>query len=252
MHESEQPLRPSWFVTLTYSPDAIPATGTLDPDDPTRFLKRLRRRIEPRRLSYYLCGEYGDTTERPHYHAVLYGPQFLDRDHISDRHGAPVYQSDFLTSTWGHGLTELTGLTYGAARYVAGYVRKKVRQRDDPDHYLRVEPETGELHSLKPEFGRMSRRPAIGNRWIKRYWRDTYPRDFVVIDGTPLKPPRYYDRWMDQIHDECWDCTEHQSIMYDVRRQRHIDAVEITDEKLIMKEKVHRAKVHLFQGRAAI
>jgi len=37
-----------------------------------------------------------------------------------------------------------------------------------------------------------------------------------------------------------------------VREQRYTDIVEIGDEKLIMKEKVHRAKVALFQGRSAI
>lgn len=141
------------------------------------------------------------------------------------------------------GLAEFTGLTYGAARYVAGYVRKKVRQRDHPDHYTRVDPETGELVELEREYGRMSRRPAIGRRWIERYWRDVYPRDFVVMEGRELKPPRYYDKWMEKHRPD---------VMMAVKEQRLIDAVEIGDEKLIMKEKVHRAKVALFQGRGRI
>lgn len=255
VHEGEEPARPSWFVTLTYAPEKLPLNGTLNPRDPTLFFKRLRRAVEPERVSYYLCGEYGETTERPHYHAVLYGPEFLDRTVLTVRSGAPVFQSPSLEAAWGLGLCELTGLTFGAARYVAGYVRKKVRQRDSPDHYLRVDPSTGELVDLQKEYGRMSRRPALGRRWIERYWQDVYPRDFVVMEGKELKPPRYYDKWMDEDHvrEPCpGGCRVHQSIMAEVREQRIKDAVEIGDDKLIMKEKVHRAKVALFQGRKAI
>jgi len=89
----------------------------------------------------------------------------------------------------------------------------------------------------------MSRRPAIGKRWIERYWRDVYPRDFVVMDGHELKPPRYYDKWME---------VNHPDVMFQVKEQRLVDLVEIGDEQLIMKEKVHRARVALFQGRAAV
>lgn len=49
--------------------------------DAQKFIKRLRQRIvrnpstertEDRYLRYYLCGEYGETTFRPHFHALLY------------------------------------------------------------------------------------------------------------------------------------------------------------------------------------
>lgn len=236
-------MSPAWFATLTYSPEKVPENGSLFPRDFTLFVKRLRKEFYPERISYYVAGEYGDQTARPHYHAVLYGPDFLDRDVLTHRHGAPVYKSQHLEAVWGLGLCELTGLNYAAARYVASYVRKKVRKRDDVDHYTRVDPETGELVELEREFGRMSRRPAIGERWIERYWRDVYPRDYVVMDGCELKPPRFYDKWMDK---------KHPGVMCDVREQRYKDLVEIGDEKLIMKEKVHRAKVALFQGRSGV
>lgn len=234
---------PAWFVTLTYAPEKIPEYGSLAPRDVTLFLKRLRGMHEGSRISYYVAGEYGDETSRPHYHAVLYGAPFLDRSIHTYRHGVPVYRSECLEQAWGVGLCEFTGLTYAAARYCASYVRKKVRQRDDPSHYDRVDPDTGEIVGLSREFGRMSRRPAIGRQFIEKYWRDVYPRDFCVVDGKEVKPPRYYDKWMDEFHPD---------IMYDVRVQRYKDLVEIGDDKLIMKEKVHRAKIALFQGRDAV
>lgn len=233
---------PAWFLTLTYKPEELPANGSLDPVDPTLFLKRLRRRVETR-FSYYLAGEYGEKTERPHYHAVLFGCSFLDRDHLCDRNGAPVFRSDQLDAAWRHGLAEFTGLTYGAARYVAAYVRKKVRQRDKPEHYTRVDPETGELVELQREYGRMSRRPAIGRRWIERYWRDVYPRDFVVMDGFELKPPRYYDKWM-ELH--------HPRIMMEVRERRIAEAKEVSEQELLAREKTHHSKVNLLERRDAV
>lgn len=234
---------PAWFVTLTYSPEKLPEYGSLVPRDITLFVKRLRREFSGERISYYVAGEYGEKSARPHYHAVLYGARFLDRDLLTLRNDAPVYRSESLERHWGHGLCEITGLNFAAARYVASYVRKKVRQRDDPNHYVRVDPSTGELIDIEREYGRMSRRPAIGRRWIERFWTDVYPRDFVVMDGKEFKPPRYYDKWMEEFHPR---------VMMDVKEQRLKDIVEIGDEKLIMKEKVHRAKVALFQGRSAV
>lgn len=234
---------PAWFVTLTYRPENIPDNGSLFPRDFTLFVKKWRSTHPGERFSYYVSGEYGDLNDRPHYHAVLYGAEFLDKEILTDRHGAPVYRSESLETTWGHGICEMTGLNYAAARYVASYVRKKVRQRDDPNHYTRVDPKTGELVQLEREYGRMSRRPAIGRRFIEQFWSDVYPRDFVVMDGKPLKPPRYYDKWMENFQPQ---------IMMDVKIQRLADIVEIGDEQLIMKEKCHRARVNLFQGRAGV
>jgi len=254
VHEG-QVTSPAWMVTLTYAPEKLPEFGSLRPRDPTLFFKRARE-ASPYGFSYYLCGEYGDRTSRPHYHACLFGVPFHDREYLLSRHDAPVYRSDSLDAWWKHGLCEFTGLTYGAARYVAAYVRKKVRQRDAPEHYERVDPATGEVVLLEREYGRMSRRPAIGRRWIERYWRDVYPRDFVVMDGRELKPPRYYDKWMSQGHSvdsPCGgSCLEHVQLFQDVQEQRYRDMVEIGDEKLEMKEKVHRAKVALFQQRGSV
>lgn len=242
MHEA-QVREHAWFLTLTYSDEKLPENGSLRPDDLSAFIKRLRTKFPPRSLSFYGCGEYGESTDRPHYHAVLCGPALLDRDYFTHRSGSPVWLSETVASAWGHGLHELTAVTYGAAQYVAGYVRKKIRKQDNPDAYLRVNPVTGELHQVEQEFSRCSTRPAIGRLWIERYWRDVYPRDYVVMDGKEFKPPRYYDKWMEENQPE---------IMAEVREQRIKDAREIGDEKLIMKEKIHRARVALYSKRDKI
>ncbi len=243
VHEGQT--RPSsWFTTLTYAPENVPGYqegdsrvhGSLDPEDTRRFIKRLRKRTR-QQVGYYLCGEYGDVTQRPHYHALLFGPSFPDRIEHTVRNGAPVWVSKSLDDTWGLGLSELTALNFSAAKYVAGYVRKKVRKSESPHFYERVDTATGELQELIPEFGRMSRRPAIGRTWIERYYTDAYPHDFVVVDGVPRKPPRYYDKWMQDNHPE---------MMEEVRHQRWQDAERLDDEKLIMMEKVHRNRDRFF------
>jgi len=75
-HE-QQTSKFAWFVTLTYA--ETPLNGSLDPKDTQLFIKRLRRKYKTR-ISYYLCGEYGETTQRPHYHLCVFGHAFKDRD----------------------------------------------------------------------------------------------------------------------------------------------------------------------------
>ena len=250
MHESTVN-SPAWFVTLTYDNENLPHNGSLEPADPRNFLKRLRRRI-PGRIQYYLCGEYGDLTQRPHYHAVLLGADFPDRRLLRGTGPGQVWTSDILDRAWSHGLCEFSAVTFASCSYVTGYVRKKVRKQDDPDHYLRFHPETGELHEMVPEFARMSRNPAIGLTWLKKYWRDVYPRDHVTVDGRKFKPPRYYDRAMVDPRHKFPDISleERWELMYDVMMQREAD--EVSTQVLRNRERNHQTRVNLFKKRDKI
>lgn len=127
----------STFVTLTYAPENIPLGGTLNPEDTKNFLKRLREDIYPKKIRYYLVGEYGDETFRPHYHLALYG---LGPEH-----------ADLIGAAWGMGHVYCGDLTPESAGYVCGYVVKKMTKKDDP-----------RLGGRHPEFARMSLRPGIG------------------------------------------------------------------------------------------
>ena len=61
----------SSFVTLTYADAPV----SLSKRDCQLFLKRLRKRCGSFR--YYLAGEYGEESGRPHYHACIFGLDFL-------------------------------------------------------------------------------------------------------------------------------------------------------------------------------
>ncbi len=232
MHES------NLFITLTYDEENV-GDGSLRATDLSRFVKDLRSRNPASRFSFFGCGEYGEQSQRPHYHALLFGFDFLDRYSSPDVSRPNVWGSQDLESLWGRGRTEIGSVTMASASYVAGYVRKKVKNA----RYARANPLTGEL--FPPEFARMSLRPALGKRWIEKYWSDVYPRDFVVVDGIEAKPPRYYDKFMD---------AEHPDIMEEVRQARFEEAMDnpVSSYAMNAGEKMHEARHSLFQGRKRV
>lgn len=140
------------FWTLTYDPEHWPSNGSLDPEDARNWLKRLREKVGYRSLRYYLVGEYGDQTWRPHYHAALFGvPNCRTPDLQRTRRGCSCDVCQAIRSTWQKGNVFGGELTTESAAYVAGYMTKKMTSRDDP-----------RLQGRHPEFARMSLRPGIG------------------------------------------------------------------------------------------
>jgi len=139
-------------------------------------------------------------TERPHYHIILFGMNFPDkypwRKTVS---GTQLYRSNYLEKTWTHGNAEISEMSYEAALYVAGYCLKKITGDMAHEHYKRYDLETGEILWLPPEYCEMSTNPGIGYTWLKKYGdTDVYPHDRVIINGSPQKPPRYYDEKLKQ------------------------------------------------------
>lgn len=190
------------FLTLTYDDDKIPEEGHLAPRDLCLFLKRLRKRANPPKLRggkrtnvirsrgsitrdqagsirYFACGEYGDRTGRPHYHALLFNCGFTDLSPI----GEDKYTSEIVSELWPHGLHQLGVATPGkAATYIAKYHLKQSGRGDhDADGVWRPAP-----------FMRVSTRPAIGYEWLKRYKADLTYGYLVDHKGYKQPVPRTY------------------------------------------------------------
>lgn len=131
------------FVTLTYDRAHIPGNWSLQPDHVRLWLYSFRKAIRPLRVRYFLCGEYGEESFRPHYHASLFGVS-----------GATVvnnkFVADIIRDTWGRGFVQVAEFTHLTAQYVAGYTVKKLKDRKD-----------GRSWNCE-EFARMSRRPGLG------------------------------------------------------------------------------------------
>jgi len=126
LFESEQ-YKDKWFITLTYDEKNNPRT--LVKKDLQLFIKRLRKHCGPKKIRYYAVGEYGDETARPHYHAILFGPD----EEVLKAHYVPYlqkYQSALLKEIWPFGLHDLGSVTVESIQYVAGYVHKKLYGKD--------------------------------------------------------------------------------------------------------------------------
>lgn len=156
------------FVTLTYSDECMPrladGRGNLEPKHLQDWLKRIRwswdneqkelRKNAPTRIRYFACGEYGDETERPHFHVAIFG---YPTCHFGNTRPRPRGQACCprcaeLEKTWKHGQIFAGTLEMHSAQYIAGYVTKKMTSADDP-----------RLDGRHPEFSRMSLRPGIGH-----------------------------------------------------------------------------------------
>lgn len=149
------------FVTLTYSDETLPKTSqslpTLDPKDLQLWLKRFRKRIAPSTIRFYATGEYGDETQRPHYHVALFGYPNCSHGNsrYSNRRTSCCLHCDLIRDTWQNGNIYVGDLNISSAQYVAQYVTKKLTDKRDP-----------RLMGRHPEFGRMSLKPGIGSDFM--------------------------------------------------------------------------------------
>ena len=127
------------FITLTYedAPDAI------SKEDLRNFIKRARHHYNFR---YFACGEYGGKTHRPHYHACIFGEDFLAaRDGVAYIN-EELYTNNKLAKIWKHGMITIAEFNMSTACYVAGYVMKEAGDEDT--------------------FRVGSNRPGIGHDWF--------------------------------------------------------------------------------------
>lgn len=179
------------FVTLTYDDAHLPAFGNLVKRDLQLFIKRLRNEYGAG-IRFYGCGEYGDVNRRPHYHVVIFNYSPNDKTlYKRNKRGEPLYNSVSLSRIWSNGFVVIGDVTFDSAAYVARYVMKK--QTGKNVHLYDVVNGDGEIFRRNPEFAVMSRRPGVGLGWYKKYGKETYTHDNVIINGRKVRPPRYYD-----------------------------------------------------------
>lgn len=200
-------------------------------------MKRLRK-AHGGKIRYFVCGEYGDTTNRPHYHAIIYGCDFPDRvQHSKNAQGHVLWKSEALTRLWGLGHCLIGSLTYETAAYVARYVIKKVNGERAKTHYTRVNPVTGEIFEIAPEYINMSLKPGIGGDWYAKYKTDLFPSDFAVFKGRRLAVPRFYSRKLEAENPKAFRKIKSARVR---RAARHLS--DQTPERLAVRKEVLLAK----------
>lgn len=229
------------YITLTYR-DASVSSPSLQHGDFQKFMKRLRqffrRKKKIQNIRFYMGGEYGELNRRPHFHALIFGADFLDKyPWRKNANGDQLYRSPELETLWTLGDSTLGAVTFESAAYVARYVMKKITGDLAEPHYTHID-ENGEIHHLKPEYNTMSRRPAIGKNWLNKYFNDVYPQDHVISNGHPSKPPRYYDKELKRQDDKLFE-----SIKTARTTTYRATAADNTPRRLAAKEKVAAARL---------
>lgn len=129
------------FVTLTYNDESLPENPNRKNQsrDVQTFLKRLRIRL-PQKIRYFICPEFGDKTERLHYHGILFGVSAFDTAAIND--------------AWGNGFVQLGECNPKTIAYCTKYILKGDSRSDK--------------QSEKPTRAFMSRNPGLGFKFAER------------------------------------------------------------------------------------
>lgn len=233
----------AYFVTLTYddyhvrrSYYADPATGeaqvslTLSKRDSQLFLKRLRAAFPSDHIRFFMCGEYGPSTWRPHMHFILFGLHLTDLVCVGQRRGNNVYHSVALERVWSEkseyvdlegktcvtplakiGFVEVMDVSWQACSYVARYILKK-QKGPEAKFYSDF--------GLVPPFTLMSRKPGIARQWYDDH-PDMYDYDYINIKteqgGKKFRAPKYFNAIFDVEHPE-------ESAVFKENRQRMAEA----------------------------
>lgn len=198
------------FITLTYDDEHLPEYGTLVKKHFQDFMKRLRERRAYGTVRVFYCGEYGDRRGRPHYHAILFGVDFPDKERIEDApSGSEQYFSKELNEIWSDEKGKLIGratigsVTFESAAYIGRYVTKKLhgKHKQGVTKYDVVDPVTGEVvFERLPEFahGSKGKKGGIGRPWFEKFSQDVR-KDFITVRGRRMKPPKYYDTLQEKV-----------------------------------------------------
>ena len=206
-HESQ-----SWdrncFVTLTYDDQHLP--DQIRRDHAQQFIKRLRKHSS-RPIRYFLTGEYGERTKRPHYHAIIFNEDFLGGAYdINDQ----LYGNVILDRIWKNGSTAIGPFTFGSAMYTAGYVAKKIDDKDT--------------------FSIQSRYPPLGKEWVRRNHDNIRRNENIVINGQSMPIPKVYLDWLKGT--ESFD---------HIKENLSAKIKPLNDQKLRSKKLAHNAQQNL-------
>lgn len=213
----------SYFVTLTYDDAHVPRAKYLTSDasvsaltgellsepefqesltlrkrDFQLFMKRLRKKFHNQKIRFFMAGEYGSNTLRPHYHAIIFGLRLDDLQLYSKSpQGFCYYNSPSLQSCWSDkdgnpiGYAVVAEVTWETCAYTARYVMKKQTGKD-AEFYTRF--------NMQPEFTLMSRKPGIARQYYDDH-PDIYKKEYINVStekgGLKFKPPRYFDKLYD-------------------------------------------------------
>lgn len=178
------------FVTLTYD-DAHLKDLSLHKDDLQLFFHDIRNdlRKSHRKIKYFACGEYGDHTHRPHYHAIIFNLGLNKKD------------TKLVFDNWNYGFVKIGTVTYDSCRYVAQYIDKKFGEKGNRSVYEatgRIPPFQLQSQGIGLDYFNLHKDEILDKGYMMvsrcgRNVRTSIPRYFVKkfeleLDGNVFKP----------------------------------------------------------------
>jgi hypothetical protein len=187
------------FITLTYDDDHIPQpVPELQKKDIQAFLKRLRWRVDKYHKSveekrsealkmspvrYFVVGEYGPRTLRPHYHGILFN--------VPNEKVEQWVLSAWSVDSQNLGFVHVGSVTQASIHYTTKYVLDALLSTGN---FSDLKDSQGEW-KVNPPFSLMSRRPGIGENYVKRYkshHRNHQVDHYTYPGNIKQRLPRYY------------------------------------------------------------
>lgn len=186
----------SSFVTLTYSDDHLPFNSdfthpTLLKSDLQKFFKNLRRQFEYHSVDgfnpdffYLACGEYGDNSNRPHYHFCAIGVP----SPIMYEYGAKCWNYK------NHGIIDVGSLRTGGISYITKYCFKSITGSFAKDLYDSVGIERPFIVHSK----------GFETSYINDYSEDASALGSVNFTGkNELLPTYYRHKYSTVVNQDC-------------------------------------------------
>lgn len=171
------------FITLTYNEENLPKDKSVNRREVQLFIKRLRKELEPLKIRYFCCGEYGSRRNRPHYHLIIFGWFPSDVRYLKKDGCNILYRSPTIEKVWTKGFSSVGEVTLDTAKYCAKYMQKWFFDYKS------------DFEGLSLPFTQMSNRPGIG---YGRVYNADLLCDAVYHVGKSIKIPRYYLKVMER------------------------------------------------------
>lgn len=163
----------SCFVTLTY--DEEHTDGQLHKTHLQDYFRELRR---SNKIKYFACGEYGENTGRPHYHAIIFG------------HDEYPHKLHYKSNNWPFGNTYVGEVTKNSCRYVCDYIFKAYDGQYGENYY----------NGFTKPFRLLSK--GIGRKYIESNDEQILQRGYLTLNGIKQSIPRYYLKRLNLMMEE--------------------------------------------------
>lgn len=189
------------FVTLTYNEDEIKKlrcrfdkrhiarwrkklgadfeTATLNPNHVSSLLKVIQKAVKQKcgddfLARYYITGEYGDNTNRPHLHGIFYFPKTFDCD-----------LEKFFKEVWKYGNIDIQNVSAANINYIAKHQIKDCKGNEYQQKF-------------SPIFSRMSRysggigKQFLDNENVVQYYKQNRFSGYVILNNYKIALPQFY------------------------------------------------------------